>query len=717
MATNFPIIKELIPTDPFEQQQEEQIPEPDLSDYFAQTDKDNIAAELMERVEDYHRAVMANGIYALWGRSYQKYYSGFTSLGRVMRKGPQGQYITSSINHYKSLLQTIHTLTTQQEIAFEAQSLNNDYESDSQTIIANQLLEFCRKTKNVQTMINRATEFSTWAGEGFVRVGWDPTRGQKLDPPTDPTTGQPVAGAPRYVGDLVCDAFHPYDVIRDWTLDSNDQSNWVIVRSLKSKWDLAAKYPEYAEDIISLTRQNSLSSDTMVRFDEESSYRAINSKHNDYIYLYEFYHKPTEALPMGRYVSFLTSEICLDDMKLQYPEVSVYRIAGGDKYGSIFGNTIGYDLLPLQEGVDTNYSIILTNQITHGVSHLAVPHGSNISIHQLAKGLQVIKYDKQQGLPQPINFTATATEIFTMLTNTISGMETISGVNSVARGNVPMSGKMSGSAMALLHTMASQYNSNLQQSYVALVEQVGNAIIKLYQTYATEPQLIPIVGEANARMLESFTGADLKQVQRVDVDVANPITQHISGRMELARGLVEIGAQIEPEDFMHLMSTGRLEPILARPRSQKMLIAAENARLQSGIPQHVELTDLHSDHMRAHSVIVDSPQLREAAANKDPEALAVLQAVTKHIQDHWLALSGGVAPPGMLAIFGEQAQQPAPMGAGAPAGASPAPEATGMTNTKAADDAGVNQPTLPSGPVNPLTGQEANVKLPKGNVQ
>ena len=51
-------------------------------------------------------------------------------------------------------------------------------------------------------------------------------------------------------------------------------------------------------------------------------------------------------------------------------------------------------------------------------------------------------------------------------------METLSGVNSVARGN-PEASLQSGTALAMVQSQALQFMSGLQQSYIQLIEDVG----------------------------------------------------------------------------------------------------------------------------------------------------------------------------------------------------------------------------------------------------
>ena len=127
------------------------------------------------------------------------------------------------------------------------------------------------------------------------------------------------------------------------------------------------------------------------------------------------------------------------------------------------------------------------------------------------EGQVKLEGNSQAGKPEAMNFTQTPAEVFRFIEMLKSEMETISGVNSVARGN-PEASLKSGTALALVQSMALQFISGLQQQYVQLVEDVGTGLISMLRDFAQVPRIAMIAGKANQSYIaEEFSGDDLSQ--------------------------------------------------------------------------------------------------------------------------------------------------------------------------------------------------------------
>src|SRR5690606_13663300 len=106
------------------------------------------------------------------------------------------------------------------------------------------------------------------------------------------------------------------------------------------------------------------------------------------------------------------------------------------------------------------------------------------------------------------NLTQTPPEIFNFMTQIERLMETISGVNSVARGN-PEASLKSGAALALVQSMAIQFSQNLQRAYAQLIEDLGTSTINILKDFAAVPRVAAIAGKSNRPMMREFVGDDL----------------------------------------------------------------------------------------------------------------------------------------------------------------------------------------------------------------
>jgi hypothetical protein len=568
-------------------------------------------------------------------------------------------------------------LTVSQRPTFEPRASNTDAASQKQAKLARSLLDYYLRDKRLERHIRAALEFASLYGEGFVTVAWDADDGEVVG--INPETSIEVKQ-----GDIGYQSYEPMDVVRDPALISSNQSEWNIVKTFRNRWELVARFPEHTDAILAEPTTRDWNRNFRLWTDP-----VLNT--TDLIETWEFYHKRTQALPNGRYTLFLYNGGALLDSSLPYATMPVYRLSADDIGGSPFGYGTIFDLLPIQEAVDNLYSTITTNQQTFGTQMVAVPKGSNISASQLSEGLTVVEYDNSPtgGKPEAMNLTATAPEIFNHLSKLERVMETIGGINSVVRGEPPSAG-MSGAAMALLQSQAVQFVQGLQSSYVQLLEDTGTATIQTLRDYAVTDRVIAIVGKANRSNLQAFTGKDLTSINRVQVDVGNPITRTTAGKLQIAETLLQNKLINNAAEYLAVLETGNLETMTEGPMNELLSIRAENEELSEGRDVSVLLTDRHDIHINEHKAVLSDPAIR-ADAEK-------MNAAMSHIMEHW-ALWSDPANAGLLTVLGVP---PAPAAAPTPemptGGPVPGPgPATGDANAMA-EQMLPNEPSMPSLP-------------------
>ena len=655
--------------------------------YFAALPPDELTRKLTEKIQDYYEFATRYGFLDLWRRGYMAYYgkSGTgTDTSRLSQAGTNGETFVLKVNNFRSLLNNLLTLTTSQRPAIQPKATNSDFKSFQECVLARGILDYYMETKCVEKELKKACEFALLAGEGFIVTSWNATSGEQYG--VNPETGAVI-----YDGDLDFSTFHPIDVIRDCRAE-NGMSKWRIVRQWQNKYDLAAKYPEMADDLTSLH----------INPDYFSKYTYLNyiDAESDYIPVYTFFHEPSDALPNGRQIEFVDTDIYLTDGPLAYKRVPVFRIAPADYHGTPFGYTVAYDLMGIQTTMDSLYSIITTNQLNYGIQNILIPRGSEINVVSLAQGLNAIEYDHNLGEPKPLNLVSTPKELFEQIVNLGHAQETLSGVNSVARGN-PEASLKSGAALALIAAQAVQFNGGLQASYNRLIEDVGSSIIEILQEYATTPRIAAISGKSNRSRVQEFKGTDISSISRVTVESVNPISKTAAGRLQMAQDLIQAGQIKNPQHYLEVVSTGTLDPIYEHEVSQILNIRSENEQLSDGKPVIAIITDPHLMHIKEHATCLDDP-----GARANPEIVA---NVTKHIQDHINILK--TADPTLLQMLGQQslAQPPAPPPAQGGPGGPPQPPQQGKPPMPSAHGAG-NLPHVMNS-TNPLIQQAQNVKM------
>jgi hypothetical protein len=366
------------------------------STYFAADESSKTAATVMEKVDAWCNSWTSSGFLEKLRSLYCCYHGAFYSDAgnghQITFSGEQGELVNLPVNHFRNISQHILNMTCSNRPVMECRSTNTDYKSQIQTVLANSILEYYMREKKLEEYIRYAVEHAIVYGTGFIRMEWDASKGEVVDYIEETQTEIKE-------GDLVFNNLSVFDVVYDGTKEHANDNIWVAIRTWKNKYDLAAKYPEYADKIVELETKDDINNFKV-------GISNILDRTED-VQVVEFYHERTDAVPNGRYMMFVDEDIILQDMPMPYRKLPIFRISAGEIHGSPYGYTPMMDLVPLQEAVNSLHSTILTNQNAFGVQNILVGDGADISANQLVGALNVIKWSGQQGQePKALQLTA-----------------------------------------------------------------------------------------------------------------------------------------------------------------------------------------------------------------------------------------------------------------------------------------------------------------------
>jgi hypothetical protein len=468
------------------------------------------------------------------------------------------------------------------------------------------------REKRVERYLRQATRNALLFGEGFISTTWDPQEGNEIA--FDPEMGSSKEG------DIVYAVHESVDVIRDPNLKNFNQRTWLAVRTYENKYEIAEKYPEYYDEIVA--QQSGISA--------KNHYLAgqflDRSNDTDLIPLITFYHSKTGLLPDGRQMQMLVDGTVLYDTILLYTHLPVHRIVPSEHVSTPMGSSVAFDLLPLQEMLDAHYTTILSINENYSIPKVLLPIGCEVNVDSLSQGFQSISYNKIAGEPKIMEMPTAPAGLFQALDLIVKEMETISGVNSVTRGN-PEASLKSGSALALVQSMAIQFNAPLQQSYIQLLEDVGTATLNVLKDYAESPRIIQIAGKNHKGILQqSFSKDDLDTISRVQVQVGNPLAKTVSGRLSIAQDLLQNQIIKTSDEYLMVLETGQLEPLTQGQTGELLALKTENEMLLDGQQVPVLFTDNHVLHIQEHTCIASDPTIR-----MDPSRFGIL---AQHIMEH-----------------------------------------------------------------------------------
>lgn len=606
---------------------------------FATLDSLDCVKEAKDKINKFYTYIVSTKLNWILWRCFNYYYTAGVTTASVNRTGDHSEYSKIMISDFRNLLQHQLLLATNNRPAWDCKAVNNDYRSKTQCILGNALLDYYLKEDGIEDLLVAAVEKSLYSGEGFVEVAWNIDKGEEI------SDGQ---GNSVRTGNIDLNSYSSLEVIRDILCEKFEKNNWLILRKQVNRYDLAAAYPDYYDKIVNLPSV----SESMQAWDipPYKNRGQLNITDSDQVILWTLYCKKTNSNPDGRFVEFTDDDsFVLTDVPLPYEEIPVHRVASSNWNGSCFGYSIAFDLAPIQEAENTLFSTALTNNKAFGVQMISVESGTNISASELSDGLAVIERPQGTQPPQGINLTASSPELYNFLNQLQQKQEVISGVNSVVRGDPTgaLRGN-SGAALALVQSQSVQFMNGLVASYNQLLENVGNSMIRRLQKFCQLPILAEIVGKNNKTLIQEFTGEDINLINRVQVQAANPITKTLAGKINLADTLLQSGIIKTSDDYLMVLQTGNLQPMIHGETSELLLIADENEKISAGEIPNAIYSDNHVLHIKEHNTVGSSTEARE-----NPE---IIQAMLSHCQQHIDLLRN--TDPELLQILGQQPLQP-----------------------------------------------------------
>lgn len=712
--------------------------------FWAAVPREQLADAIRAKALAFRSRLDREGKTAIWRRAERTYYGrdsdgGYANSVAVTYGGDDGEVVCIRINHYRSIIQGLLATAAKERPAFDAIATSSDSESLAAVALADAIIEYYYREAAFEEARIEADRMCIVLGEAYTALRWNPHAGKvhvmsqrqkyvdgqpvtemveqaqepELDEMGNPVELPPLMAEqpvmedwPEHEGDVDAQVFGPIEVVRDLDSPTRDLQ-WACIPYRENVWDLAARFPEHAPGIIALRGQ----ANRWPRLaNEDGVFYERPLPDDDAIDCWHLYAMPTSSLPQGRYAQ-IVGDIVLHDGPMELPEVPVYALIPEREMRRATGYSPQFDLLALQEAYDATWDTILSAHDAFGLQNVLIAEGSNVKPELLARGLQGITYKPNPaytdgGVPRALSLLAIPAASFDLLDRMQRLMETLSGINSVVRGD-PMPQLKSGAALALVQSLAVAFNSQLAGAVTLHDERVATGLLRLVQKFAITPRTVEVVGKANARSLKSWNASALKGVQRVAVQVVSPLLSHTAGKMEIADKMWSAtkpdgSREITTAQYFEILTTGRMEPIYQGPVAAAENIGRENEMLSDGKPVQVVLFDDHCQHATEHTTVLASPEARQ-----NPQ---VRNAVTAHINEHlqmWLKMD-----PALAMLTGQSKMPPPPPMAAPPPGDAPpngkpgAPPAPGKAPAERAKPLGKpGGPEMPMMPVEPLSGQ------------
>ena len=651
----------------------------DMDYWAAGTDPEELAAQCRIRLNDFIEVMQTSRFWDNCRRNWRYYHGLYSGKGAgrgataIESLGRDGQMKQLNLNHFRELIGHVLTLVTQDRPSFQTEATKDDHDSLKNAELGDAIVEQYLSDGDLETRFRRAVEHALVMQMGFIFCPWDWHKGKVI-------ARESKGVAPLREGDFNFSNPSVYDVCWDYNIPEWENNQWTMVRTFENKYDIAARMEddEKREEILAL---KSIDPET----DKDSGQPGTGellffnweSEHTDMIPVWHFFHVDSDACPGGRYFRFTSNNIPLSAIEeLPYERIPLFRIVPDEMLLTSLGYSRANDLQAPQEALNSEMSTILTNHSAAGIQAIWVPTGCELDEHMIGNGVLIV--EGGQIAPAGINFAKTPHEFFKMKKELDDSMEMISGVNSVARGQLEASLR-TGEALKVLDSKAIQSTNVLLSNYYEAIEDVGTFLLKHLPLFmeGQGERVVRMIGENNVAYANTFQKSDLHNLAGVKVDAGNALAKTVSGRLAIADRLLERGFVRTPQEYITVLNTGRIEPMIRSDQSELDLIKDENNRLSKGAPAYADATDYHVLHIREHKAVINKVEVRE---NQQ-----IARAVYAHLMEHISLLDQPAVARIQLALGYEVPYPPLPpevaaqaanQEGGGPAGAAPMPPAT-----------------------------------------
>lgn len=572
------------------------------TDYYWATDPDpeRFIDFLEEKTDGYFESFWGTRYLARIKRNYHYYHGEFynedgdLSSMEISPFGPGNQYLGTHIAQFRSILSRYIDLITQHRPPWDPQATNRDAKSLQRARLGSIVLDYYARWKHLDPVTRRVVELAALNNVAYGYTYWDAMGGEQVEEPG--TIDRFVT----YPGDVVYRTPTVRDVVTDLERETWEEQDWARIRVPMNRWDIISRYPHLKERIIEPTTRN-----RPYNWRPEKRHGA----EGDMVDAWHFYHRPTYALPEGRY-AFTYEDVLLEDGP--WPdELPLDRVSIGERAGTILGHSIANDLQGLQEWLNGEAANILTAH-----NHLGEPYvyggraEGGFSEVQLQSGLHVLFGEDP---PTPVNLLHTPRELMDMLNFLPAQMESVSGINAVARGGTDPSLR-SGTMVAIIEAKAIQAVSYGEAQYYALREGMGTKTLRLLARHGgNHPRTLAIVGKHNRIYMGQFQAEQLAPIDRVIVRLSNAMAKTTAGKSQMATELIQNGLITTPQEYMQIQTTGQIEPLIESVTSELALLAEENDLLLDGQVVQASPNDNQILHVREHNALLGTVQMRRDA--------------------------------------------------------------------------------------------------------
>jgi hypothetical protein len=546
--------------------------------YWAAEPAERLAPHLMGKFDDWRKYFRESG-HAGKALNGHKYFHGWDRLHQSAAAlaigGDAREYLRVVINEMRNKVQWTLGMLSARVPTMQPIAANSNSGAKKETLIAKQVLEHMHRMHQIRPLHARVRKVAFLMSEAFRLCLWDGARGDVTQVRLNDATGLPEPAA--YEGDFLNWVLSPFDVARDPTCREWAAVPWAICRVPDNKWDLAARYPEKAAQILSLSATNSVLTGHAAEEDRLGAHLATPLS-GDQVWVYHFFHKATPALPQGRAFTCLSASVWLGEPTGNpYAGLPCIRMAPDNVEGTTLGDTNVFDALGLSDSLNILHSTILTGHARWGLGAFGLPKDSGVALDSLGNGSPVVEFSGPT-VPGALQTPQTDPAMEKTIQRLDAAQLRSFGLNETAVGQLPFAG-MPSSLVAQLIEKAYQYQDTFNEAAIQFESDAATHELDTLKAFAQEPRVYEVASDSKQWMVREFSASDLSGVSRVAFEPTPAAANSLAGkqmRLETMAMLRQAGVDLSPAEINEFFDTGQLPS--RYEAEQSLLIMIEEAK-------------------------------------------------------------------------------------------------------------------------------------------
>lgn len=597
------------------------------------------AQHIFDAIQRYQKTLKGSDIYSRWVRAHRCYHAfadGNSGDGSFLgRRGSKGQRAVTRNSRTATDARHAIGIISQAVPSLEGLPVNSAPETLAQVRLVKRLFDYYMERRQLGREYYNAAVGSFRFGIHWIFFDWDPFAGEPLPAPESapqlqdqPAPDPEEQGFKRdTTGDIVYRARSPLQTVLD--LQQTGAHDWQIVADPINRWELAARYPNQAEEIKKLP---SLAQSDAAAWGSDfalSSTTAARGTDSDLVRVWTLYHRKCRAMPEGRMLCAAADDCWFFDGPLPYDEVPSVQIVAGDQIeGTPWFDSPMFHATGTQSAIDRAYGAWITNVLATGHQFVSVPD-PDFSVSELSDGVSAIttKPGVEGSEPRGISMTAPQAENEKLIARLTSDVDSTFATNSVIRGE-PDANIRSGNYAGLLVQQAISFQNPAQYSFQRAVEMGGNHLLAILKRFADRPLIAELAGPGGQWRQQAFSQKDISGIHRIYAKPGNPAERTSAFRRSQADFMLEHGLIATRTEYLAACSTSQPELLDEDEETQMIGVMQQREMLLSGqIPQAL-VTDDHPFFVQKFAALLASPDAR----NDQGLIQRVGAAISQHMQ-------------------------------------------------------------------------------------